>query len=54
MWSTLESVLYWTDNVEHRIHRFDPRTGRDEEIRLDEDVMDLVLVQVIVGGRRRA
>lgn len=43
MWSTLESVLYWTDNVEHCVHRFDPRSGRDEVFRLDEDVMDIVV-----------
>jgi len=43
MWSSVESVLYWTDNVEHRIHRFDPGSGRDEEFLLDEDVMDIVV-----------
>ena len=43
MWSTVESVLYWTDNVERCIHRFDPRSGRDEKLRLEEDVMDLVV-----------
>ncbi|MCL2542833.1 MAG: SMP-30/gluconolactonase/LRE family protein [Nocardioidaceae bacterium] len=43
MWSTAEGVLYWTDNVGRCVHRFDPRTGRDEEIRLDEDVMDVVV-----------
>ena len=43
MWSTVESVLYWTDNVGHCIHRFDPRTGRDEKFPLDEDVMDIVV-----------
>lgn len=43
MWSTVESVLYWTDNVERRIHRFDPHSGQDEELRLDDDVMDIVV-----------
>jgi len=43
MWSTRESVLYWTDNVEHRIHRFDPAGGRDETFELDDDVMDIVV-----------
>ncbi|MGN6129307.1 MAG: SMP-30/gluconolactonase/LRE family protein [Nocardioidaceae bacterium] len=43
MWSTVESVLYWTDNVERCIHRFDPRSGRDDAIGLDEDVMDIVV-----------
>lgn len=43
MWSTVESVLYWTDNVERCIHRFDPRAGRDERLGLDEDVMDIVV-----------
>lgn len=43
MWSSVEAVLYWTDNVERCIHRFDPASGRDEELRLDENVMDIVV-----------
>ncbi|MGH3412798.1 MAG: SMP-30/gluconolactonase/LRE family protein [Marmoricola sp.] len=43
MWSPAEQLLWWTDNVEQRIHRSDPATGRDEELETGEDVMDIVL-----------
>jgi len=36
-------VLYWTDNVERCIHRFDPSDGRDETIPLPDDVMVVTL-----------
>jgi len=43
MWSVQEQVLYWTDNVERCIHRFDPSDGHDEIIALSEDVMVVTL-----------
>lgn len=45
MWSVQEQVLYWTDNVERCIHRFDPSDGRDEIIALPDDVMAIGLRQ---------
>jgi sugar lactone lactonase YvrE len=30
-WSAAESVLYWCDTFESKLHRFDPRNGTDEE-----------------------
>jgi L-arabinonolactonase len=43
MWSSTQSVLYWTDNVERCVHRFDPTSGHDEVFVLDADVMDMVV-----------
>lgn len=43
MWSQAEQVLYWTDNVGNRVHRFDPRSGRDECFALECNVMDIGL-----------
>jgi sugar lactone lactonase YvrE len=30
-WSAAEGVLYWCDTFAAKLHRFDPRTGTDEE-----------------------
>lgn len=46
MWSVQAQVLYWTDNVQRCIHRFDPVDGGDKIIALPDDVM-------IIGLRQR-
>lgn len=43
MWSAAEQVLYWTDNVGNRVHRSDPRSGRDESFAVEHNVTDIVL-----------
>lgn len=34
VWDGVDEVLWWTDINGRRMHRFDPRTGRDEEFDL--------------------
>lgn len=43
MWSAPEGVLYWTDNVGRRVHRFDPSSGEDESFSVEANVMDIGL-----------
>ncbi|MGH3260804.1 MAG: SMP-30/gluconolactonase/LRE family protein [Trebonia sp.] len=43
MWSAGEQVLYWVDNVGERVHRFDPGSGHDEAVPVEQNVMDLGL-----------
>lgn len=43
VWSVKESVLYWVDITRGEIHRFNPRSGKDERFRLEEPVSALAL-----------
>jgi L-arabinonolactonase len=43
MWSVLEQVLYWTDNLGKRIHRLEPESGSVASFAMDRDVMDIGL-----------
>ena len=39
MWSVREQALYWTDNVDGRIHRLEPESGNAESFLLGQNVM---------------
>ena len=43
LWDVAEQLLYWVDIKRREIHRFDPRTGRDEKWSAPEDVGSLAL-----------
>lgn len=38
VWSVREQVLYWVDIKGRAIHRFDPATGRDDKMPVDEQI----------------
>src|SRR5215831_14838189 len=46
MWSVREQALYWTDNVDGRIHRLEPESGYAESFLLGQNVM-------VIGVRER-
>ena len=43
VWSVQEKVLYWVDITRGEIHRFNPRSGKDERFRLEEPVSAIAL-----------
>jgi xylono-1,5-lactonase len=50
LWSPVESVLYWVDQMRPEIHRFDPLTGLDSQIQLDLPSQLGALVPRASGG----
>jgi L-arabinonolactonase len=43
LWDVTEQALYWVDIKGRRVHRFDPRSGGDEQWPVPEDVGSLAL-----------
>jgi sugar lactone lactonase YvrE len=43
VWDVAEQALYWVDIKGRVVHRYDPRTGRDEQWRVAEDVGSLAV-----------
>lgn len=43
VWDVAEAALYWVDIKRQEVHRFDPRSGRDQTWRVPEDVGSLAV-----------